>query len=209
MKKIAIIVLLALTLASCTDTDNKKVSTNNKTETKKQEQKTIVEKGDTIQVSYTGSTKDWVVFDSSTKHPGNPLIFVAGAGQMIPGFDQWVIWMKLGEEKTLNIKAKDAYGESDVVELKDADFKAIETQGWLKKSEIKVWDNKIPKTWGILKIVKIENWKYYAKNPNPLAGKDLIFQVKIEKIFPNPSIQKNTSVETKNTEKKEINNNKK
>jgi FKBP-type peptidyl-prolyl cis-trans isomerase 2 len=37
--------------------------------------------------------------------------------------------MKLGETKTLNIPAKDAYGESDILELTDTDLKAIEEQG--------------------------------------------------------------------------------
>ena len=188
MKKIALIMLLALTLASCTNTEKKDTKIDNKTtqtQTGSKEEasnKTVVSKWDTITVTYTGSTIDGVVFDASSKHPGQPLTFVAGAGQMIPGFDAGVIGMKLGEAKTLNIKAKDAYGESDVVELRDVDLKAIDEKGGLKKADIKVWDNAMPTTGGTLKIVKIENWKYYAQNPNPLAWKDLIFEVKIESI---------------------------
>ena len=186
MKKIAIIMLLALTLASCSNTDDKKVTETNKVQetVAKQEvsNKTVVSKWDIVTVSYTGSTTDWKVFDASSKHPGKPLTFKAGWWQMIPGFDNGVIGMKLGEEKTINIKAKDAYGESDVIELKDGDFTAIETQGWLKKADIKVWENKMPKTGWMLVISKIEDGKYYAKNPNPLAWKDLIFEVKIESI---------------------------
>ena len=186
MKKIAIIMLLALTLASCTTKDNKKAETNTKTqtETKKEVEsnKTVVSPWDIITATYTGSLDDWTIFDASSKHPGQPLTFIAWAGQMIPGFDAGVIGMKLGEAKTLNISAKDAYWETNVLELKEADLKAIEEQGWLKVSDIKVWDNKMPKTGGILKIIKIENWKYFAKHPNPLAWKDLVFEVKIESI---------------------------
>ena len=216
MKKIAIIMLLALTLVSCADSKEKtevkantgsmEEQTEAKTETKEMDSETkkdetevkdevskteetstevkkeVVSKGDTITVAYTGSTTDWVVFDASSKHPGQPLTFVAGAGQMIPGFDAGVIGMKLGEEKTINIEAKDAYGASDVLELKEADLKAIEEQGWLKVSDIKVWDNTMPKTGGILKIVEIKDWKFFAKHPNKLAWKDLIFEVKIESI---------------------------
>ena len=218
VKKIAIIMLLALTLVSCADSQEKtetKANTGSmeeqtevneaKTETKEMDSETkkdeaevkeevskteetttevknVVSSGDTITVAYTGSTTDGVIFDASSKHPGQPLIFVAGAGQMIPGFDAWVIGMKLGEEKTIDIEAKDAYGASDVLELKEADLKAIEEQGWLKISDIKVWDNTMPKTGGILKIVEIKDWKFFAKHPNKLAWKDLIFEVKIESI---------------------------
>jgi len=183
MKKIAIILMLALTLASCTNNEKTENKTEDKTtQVKNEVKKEIVNKGDTITVTYTGSTTDGVIFDASSKHPGQPLTFVAGAGQMIPGFDAGVIWMKLWETKTINIPAAQAYGETDVVELTDADLEAIETQWGLKKEDIKIWDNKMPLSWGILKIIKIENWKFYAKNPNELAGKDLIFEVRIEEI---------------------------
>ena len=73
----------------------------------------IVEKGSNITVSYTGSLEDGTVFDSTEKHWGTPLEFTAGAGQMIKGFDEWVMGMKEGEEKTIEIKAIDAYWEKD------------------------------------------------------------------------------------------------
>ena len=200
MKKIAIILMLALTITSCADKEkieNKidekitKVEDTQKTEIKGVDTETeikvevkkdIVSKGDTVTVTYTWSTTDGVIFDASSKHPGQPLSFTAGAGQMIPGFDAGVIGMKLWEAKTLNIPAEEAYGASNIIELDEVDLKSIETQWWLKKEDIKVWDNKMPLTWGILKIEKIENWKFFAKHPNALAWKDLIFEVKVESI---------------------------
>ncbi len=101
---------------------------------------------------------------------------------MIPGFDAGVIWMKLGETRTINILAKDAYGESSVLELQEEDLKSIETEGGLKREDIKVWDNEIPLTWGTLKIIEIKDWKFFAQHPHPLAWKDLIFEVTIESI---------------------------
>ena len=40
-----------------------------------------------------------------------PLTFTVGAGQMIKGFDEGVVGMKVGEEKTLEIPPEEAYGE--------------------------------------------------------------------------------------------------
>jgi len=73
----------------------------------------IVEQGDTIFVIYTGRLADGTVFDSNADG-GQPLTFIAGAGQMIPGFDAAVLGMELNEEKTIQIPADQAYGEQGV-----------------------------------------------------------------------------------------------
>ena len=45
------------------------------------------------------------------KSEGNgPLEFTAGAGELIQGFDEAVIGMKLGEEKTVTVPPEKAYG---------------------------------------------------------------------------------------------------
>lgn len=72
----------------------------------------IVENGDSIEVHYTGTLENWEKFDSS-KDRNQTLPFTVGAGQMIPGFDTWVIGMKLAESKNLSLEPKDAYGERD------------------------------------------------------------------------------------------------
>jgi peptidylprolyl isomerase len=71
----------------------------------------FVQSGDTVKVHYTGTLSDGSVFDSS--EGGDPLEFTAGAGQMIKGFDDAVIGMKVGEVKTVTIPADDAYGQHD------------------------------------------------------------------------------------------------
>ncbi|MBN2173854.1 MAG: peptidylprolyl isomerase [Bacteroidales bacterium] len=68
-----------------------------------------VKVGDTIKVHYTGKLTDGTVFDSSEGEM--PLEFEVGAGNLITGFEQGVIGMKKDENKTISIKAEDAYGE--------------------------------------------------------------------------------------------------
>jgi FKBP-type peptidyl-prolyl cis-trans isomerase 2 len=67
-----------------------------------------------VAVEYEGRFEDGEVFDTS-QHEGHshPLVFVAGAGEVIPGFDNAVIGMKQGEEKEVTIQPKEAYGEYD------------------------------------------------------------------------------------------------
>lgn len=65
--------------------------------------------GDTVRVHYTGRLESGDVFDSS--EDGEPLEFQVGAGQVIPGFDQGVQGMAVGDKKTIEIEADDAYGQ--------------------------------------------------------------------------------------------------
>jgi peptidylprolyl isomerase len=65
-------------------------------------------RGQTVRVHYTGTLEDGSVFDSS--HGGDPLEFTLGSGQVIPGFDEAVAGMRVGESKSVTIPADQAYG---------------------------------------------------------------------------------------------------
>jgi len=71
-----------------------------------------IKDGDTIKIDYTGTLDDGTVFDSSEDH-GEPLEFTVGARQVIPGFEDAVRGMEVGEEKTFRIEASEAYGAHD------------------------------------------------------------------------------------------------
>ncbi|MBI2470236.1 MAG: peptidylprolyl isomerase [Planctomycetes bacterium] len=64
--------------------------------------------GDTVKVHYTGKLDDGTVFDTSNNR--EPLQFTIGDGQLIPGFEHTVLGMNIGESRTVNIQAEDAYG---------------------------------------------------------------------------------------------------
>ncbi|KAB7731180.1 peptidylprolyl isomerase [Rudanella paleaurantiibacter] len=64
--------------------------------------------GDTVQVHYTGTLDDGTIFDSSAGR--TPLEFTLGGGQVIPGFDNGIEGMSIGEKRTINIPVEDAYG---------------------------------------------------------------------------------------------------
>jgi peptidylprolyl isomerase len=75
--------------------------------------------GDIVQVDYTGTLENGTVFDTSEGR--EPLEFTLGQGQMIPGFEQAVLGMKVGETKTVTIPADEAYGpyHDDMVQVID------------------------------------------------------------------------------------------
>jgi len=66
-----------------------------------------------ITVNYTGWLKDGTKFDSSLNPGREPLRFTLGAGQMIQGFDQGILGMKVGGKRKLTIPPNLGYGSQD------------------------------------------------------------------------------------------------
>jgi len=69
------------------------------------------EAGDRLSVHYTGTLKDGTQFDSSYDR-GEPFLFVLGIGEVIDGWDQGLIGMKVGEKRRLEIPSSLGYGSN-------------------------------------------------------------------------------------------------
>ena len=68
-----------------------------------------VKTGDTVSVHYRGKLDDGTEFDSSHNR-GEPLTFQVGSGQVIPGFDEALAGMTVGETRTVAVPPDQAYG---------------------------------------------------------------------------------------------------
>jgi len=145
-------------------------------------------KGDTVQVDYIGKLENGTVFDTSiaseAKKAGLPLRekydfleFTVGAGQMIKGFDAGVLGMKEGEEKTVKIPAADAYGprrEDAVISIPVSQIGNSES--------IKVGSVLYAQNGASGKVIEITNGTAKIDFNHELAGKDLVFTIRMVKI---------------------------
>ena len=67
--------------------------------------------GDSVKVHYTGKLDDGTVFDSSRER--EPIEFTIGSQKVIPGFENAVVGLGVGEQRTVSIEPAEAYGEHD------------------------------------------------------------------------------------------------
>jgi FKBP-type peptidyl-prolyl cis-trans isomerase len=79
-------------------------------ETLQEGEGTLAENGKLVTVHYTGTLLDGTKFDSSVDRD-QPFQFTLGIGQVIKGWDQGVLGMKVGEKRRLTIPADLAYGD--------------------------------------------------------------------------------------------------
>lgn len=70
--------------------------------------------GDVVTVNYVGSLTNGTVFDASANHGTSGFTFNLGAGQVIRGWDQGIVGMKVGGKRKLIIPASLAYGEQAI-----------------------------------------------------------------------------------------------
>ena len=67
--------------------------------------------GQTVSVHYVGKLKDGTKFDASRDHGAEPFEFEIGKGNVIKGWDEGLMTIKVGGKRTLDIPAKLGYGE--------------------------------------------------------------------------------------------------
>ena len=69
------------------------------------------EMGDLVTVDFVGKTSDGVAFDGGT---GTDMGVELGSGRLIPGFEDQLVGVTVGEEKTLNVTFPDDYGAKEL-----------------------------------------------------------------------------------------------
>ena len=138
-----------------------------------------VKNGDKIKVHYHGRLTNGETFDSSAGR--EPLEFEVGSGMVIKGFDEGVMGMKVGEKKTINIPADQAYGEKNpemMIEFPKTQFPPeIDIQVGTQLMMSSASGQQFPVT-----IAEVKDESVILDANHHLAGEELIFDLELVEI---------------------------
>jgi len=138
-----------------------------------------VQEKNTIRVHYKGTLNDGETFDSSEGR--EPLEFTVGAGQVIPGFDAAVLGMEVGQDKTFDIPADEAYGQTDERLLQKVERSQLPAE--LKPEPGMMLSSTMPDGQQIpVKVAEVTEEHVIIDANHPLAGKDLTFAISLVEI---------------------------
>ena len=137
-------------------------------------------KSDRVEIHYVGTLEsDGSQFDSS-RDRGQPLGFAVGQGQMIKGFDDGVLGMKIGEQKTLILPPALAYGDvspENILKVPKKDVvDAVGEAECVVGAKLMVGPG-MPAT-----ITEITDDEIALDANHPLAGQTLKFEVELMEI---------------------------
>lgn len=138
-----------------------------------------VKSGDVVKVHYTGKLTNGEQFDSSTGR--EPLEFTVGAGQMIAGFDAALPGMKVGDKKTIDIPAKDGYGETDETAIIEFPKENVPADMKLEIGQQLTLSNEQGQPFPVI-VKEVQDDIIILDANHFLAGKELVFDIELVEI---------------------------
>jgi FKBP-type peptidyl-prolyl cis-trans isomerase SlpA len=140
-----------------------------------------IENNSKVTLDYEGKLEDGQIFDTSTHGDhSHPLTFTVGEGNVIPGFEKAVLGMNVNEEKEFEIAPEDAYGMPDERLFQEIPRNVLpqtpEPQAGMALM-MQTPEGNIP-----VMISEVKADSVVLNMNHPLAGKKLIFKIKILKV---------------------------
>ena len=136
--------------------------------------------GDRVKVYFTGYLEDGTIFGSTMDEP--PFEFTIGEKNMLPGFENAVIGMQIGDTKTITLAPEEAYGlhKKELVSV-------MQRSGFPKEIKLEIGKRLRVRTQdGIYTMVTIKDFtedSIVLDENDPLAGKTLTFKIELVEIL--------------------------
>lgn len=138
-----------------------------------------IKQGDEVKVHYTGKLEDGTVFDSSQGR--EPISFKVGEGQVIPGFENAVEGMEVGQSKTVTIPSDQAYGprrEDMVVTVEKDKFpEGVDPEEGQRFQVGSSEGQSVPAV-----VTNVTGDEVTLDANSPLAGQDLTFDIEVVEV---------------------------
>lgn len=143
--------------------------------------------GDGVKVHYKGTFDSGEVFDTSEGR--DPLEFNLGSGMVIPGFDDGVVGMEVGEKKSIKLPPEEAYGTAHEELVQKVPRNEV-------PAEIDIQVGMRLQAQGpggqpfVVVVTEVTDEEVTVDGNHPMAGKTLNFDLELVEIcepFPMPS----------------------
>lgn len=141
---------------------------------------------DFVEVSYTGKLEDGTIFDTnneavakankifSPKQKYGPIKICVGEHQILEGIDKELVGKEVGKDYTLNIPSELGFGKRDIKKVQLVPLSTF------KEHKVKPFPGLQVDFDGQIGIVqRVSGGRVMVNFNHPLAGKDLVYEVKI------------------------------
>jgi FKBP-type peptidyl-prolyl cis-trans isomerase SlyD len=140
----------------------------------------VVKDGSVVSLQYTLSGEDGKTIESNKGK--DPLKYTHGSHQIVPGLEKGLAGMKVGEEKRVKVKPEEGYGPVDPKGFQEFPKEKIPSEG-LKVGAVLMargpQGQQIP-----VRVHEIKEKTVVLDLNHPMAGKTLVFDVKVLDIQP-------------------------
>ncbi|CAI8426472.1 MAG: peptidylprolyl isomerase [Porticoccaceae bacterium] len=138
-----------------------------------------VELGTKVTLHFALVLEDGDVIDSNFETA--PATFTVGDGNLLPGFESTLIGLENGDEREFTIPPEEAFGQHNPQNVQRVDRSNFDQQE-LEVGAMFSFQNGDGELPGV--IIEFEDEEILVDFNHPLAGKNIIFQVKIMDITP-------------------------
>ena len=139
----------------------------------------MIEDGKQVSIMYT-LTVDGDVVDSNVG--GEPLVYVQGGGQILPGLEAELVGLKVGDTESVMLVAADGYGETTEEAFMEVPLEQIPEEARQVDAQLQSPDYPGP-----IRVVEVKEEVVVLDFNHPLAGKDLAFEIEVVGIADAPA----------------------
>jgi peptidylprolyl isomerase len=140
---------------------------------------TAITDGRVVTIEYSVTDESGALIDSSDDGK-KPIVYTQGGGGVFPALQKALVGLEPGAEKTVRLSPKDAFGEHDPTALVEVPKEKIPADG-LEVGALLAGEapdgKKLP-----VRIHEIKESVVVLDTNHPLAGKTLVFHVKVAKV---------------------------
>lgn len=135
-----------------------------------------VQIGNHVSVSYVGKLDDGTIFDSTEEK--EPFEFTLGNDEVIPGFEDGIVGMSVGETKTIIIPVDQAYGLYSDELIFNVPKEDVETSGDLEIGDMLEMPLKDGNSL-YASVIEITDDELVIDANHELAGENLTFEIEL------------------------------